>query len=172
MDRLDFTAVFRQYRESVLNMAEAIVGDRDAAEDVAQEVWIKLLECATSPVPSTALVPWLRVVTQRTAFDHMRRERRSRARESDWVDSDVGDDSGESCTDEAIITFLAARISSLPAKQMAVIRLRAIDGLSTAETAQALGVADGTVRATLTQVRKRLQDAWSDERRRGGDAPT
>ena len=159
MDRRELTTAFEQHNGRLLAVAALIVGDWDAAEDVVQEVWLKLLGSA-APERDEALVPWLIAIAKRTALDHLRGERRlnDRALRCEGAEAEVAYPEARWIAGEDL-ALLVATIAALPARQRQVVTLRGIEGLSVQETAKALGVAEGTVRATLSQARHRLKDA-------------
>lgn len=165
MDNRKVAVLFEQHNGLVFGTAARIIGDRDAAADVAQEVWCKLLRSA-GPENNDAFIPWLVAVTKRAALDHLRREQRLHDRALECYGSETADNQKARIAVEEALAFLDTKISALPSRQKQVASLRLIEGLSVRETAEALGIAEGTVRATLSQVLPRLKDAWDD--RRGG----
>lgn len=169
MDRRELTTAFEQHNERILTAVVPIVGDRDAAEDVAQDVWLKLLGSA-GPERDASLIAWLIVIAKRTALDHQRRERRlnDRALRCGGSEAEVAYSEPRSPAEEDLV-LLDAMIAALPPGQQKVIRLRAIEGLSVREMAVALGVAEGTVRATQAQALQRLRDVRDDGSSRVGD---
>lgn len=58
---------------------------------------------------------------------------------------------------------LERAVALLPRRQREVVGLRYFAGLSTAETAQALGLSDGTVKSTLSDARARLRLLLAEE---------
>lgn len=152
MDREELVRNFLQFRRHVFDSAYAVIRDVDVAEDVAQEVWVRIIETGAAPRTRKALATWLRVVTRRAALDHIRKEGRARERArrlmtevSDRLEHDEDGDAHDA---------LQAALAELPDRQRAVVELRFIHGHSVHETARALGIAEGTVKATLSHARQ------------------
>lgn len=125
-------------------------GDRDLAEDVAQDV----LEAAARQGPKLdevdALWAWLwRVGVNRTHSIHRRREVAAR-----YAASQHRADGTTDLADGVAVLDLVAR---LPAKERRVLWLRHVEERTVAETAQLLAVADGTVRSISSRTLARLR---------------
>ncbi|WP_282958181.1 sigma factor, partial [Couchioplanes caeruleus] len=91
--RGDLEVVFRSAYPRVVGVAARVLGSRDEAEDVAQEVFLSF---ARSSVPAGEAMGWLSVAAAHTALNHLRSGRRRAAREEsagveDVVAGDVAD---------------------------------------------------------------------------------
>ena len=76
--RHDLEQVFRDAYPRVVGVAARVLGSRDEAEDVAQEVFLSF---ARSSVPAGQAAGWLSVAAAHTALNHLRSGRRRAARE-------------------------------------------------------------------------------------------
>ena len=132
--RTDLEAVFRRDYRTVVAVATRVLGSRDEAEDVAQEVFLSF---GRSSVPAAEATGWLSVAAAHTALNHLRGGRRREAREvraaTDPVEPDVAD---------AVVTrderrAVRAALARLPRKQAVALVLRH-SGLSYADVAAAL----------------------------------
>jgi RNA polymerase sigma-70 factor (ECF subfamily) len=140
--RADLEHVFRTAYPRVVAVAARVLGSRDAAEDVAQEVFVAF---GRSSVPAGESLGWLSVAAAHTALNHLRtgRRRASReeaAREGDPISPDIAD---------AVVTLderrrVRAALARLPRKQAVALVLRH-SGLGYAEVAAALGLSPGSV---------------------------
>jgi RNA polymerase sigma factor (sigma-70 family) len=155
--RPDLEEVFRAAYPRVVGVAARVLGSRDEAEDVAQEVFLKF---ARSSVPAGAATGWLSVAAAHTALNHLRSGRRRTSREEavgngDAAAPDVAD---------TIVTLddrrrVRAALGRLPRRQAVALVLRH-SGLSYAEVAAALDLSTGSVgtvvRRAETALRKEL----------------
>lgn len=163
--RTDLDQVFRSDYQRVVGVAARVLGSRDQAEDVAQEVFLSF---GRSSVPAAEARGWLCVAAAHTALNLLRSGRRRVSREEnaaaaeDVVVSDVAD---------AVVTLEERRrvrtaLARLPRKQAMALVLRH-SGLSYAEVASALDMSTGsvgtTVRRAETALRKELNRHASSE---------
>lgn len=132
--------------------AYLVVRDWHTAEDVVQATFVKLYLHWPS-IRRETVDAYARRVLVNECLSHLRRNRRERI--TDQV-PDAAAPSSESRLD------LTAALALLPASQRAVVALRFLDDLSVAETATAMGVADGTVKShtsrALDTLRRHLPD--------------
>jgi RNA polymerase sigma factor (sigma-70 family) len=161
--RADLEEVFRDTYSRVVAVAARVLGSRDEAEDVAQEVFLTF---GRSSVPAREALGWLSVAAAHTALNHLRSGRR-RARREEGVHR------GEVCPDVAdtVVTSDEHRrvreaLARLPRKQAIALVLRH-SGFSYTEVATALDLSPGsvgtTVRRAESALRKELKPHASSE---------
>jgi RNA polymerase sigma factor (sigma-70 family) len=144
--RADLEAVFRTEYARVVGVAARVLGSRDQAEDVAQEVFLSF---GRSSVPADQAGGWLTVAAAHTALNLLRSGRRRTARE------EAADDGPTVVPDVADLVItreerssVRAALARLPHKQAAALVLRH-SGLSYAEVAAALDLSPGSVGTTV-----------------------
>jgi RNA polymerase sigma factor (sigma-70 family) len=162
--RADLEEVFRRDYQCVVGVAARVLGSRDQAEDVAQDVFLSF---GRSSVPAGEARGWLCVAAAHTALNLLRSGRRRASREetvaaaAETTVSDVA---------EVVLTNddrrrVRAALARLPRKQAVAVVLRH-SGLSYADVAAALGLSPGsvgtTVRRAESALRKELSHASSD----------
>ena len=162
--RAEVEEVFRRDYALVVGVAARVLGSRDEAEDVAQEVF---LSYGRSAVPAGEARGWLCVAAAHTALNLIRSGRRRTAREESAArhqDTVVGDVAEDVVTREERRSVRAA-LARLPRKQAVALVLRH-SGLSYADVAAALDLSPGsvgtTVRRAETTLREELRHASSD----------
>src|ERR1700687_3043047 len=144
----------RQY-DPVVRSLTLVFGDRATAEDAAQDAferaYRKWRSVSTLDRPGT----WVYVVALRDARRRLQREARS-----------VGDlEICEPGMEEQVVTHLSlqAALAKLPLRQRAAVVLRYLGELSVAEVAEAMGCAEGTVKATLHNALLRLRLEFNEK---------
>lgn len=153
--RADLDEIFRRDYQRVVGVAARVLGSRDQAEDVAQDVFLSL---GRSSVPADEAGGWLCVAAAHTALNLLRSGRRRASREEtvaaagDAVVSDVAD---------AVVTLeerarVRAALARLPRKQAMALVLRH-SGLSYAEVAAALDLSPGSVGTTVRRAESALR---------------
>jgi RNA polymerase sigma-70 factor (ECF subfamily) len=139
------------YRERYVGFRNAlapIVGSREAAHDVVQEAFARALRDARKLRQAESLAPWVWRIAFRIALRERERGRRR--------DGDLPDDL--TILDQERDPALAAAVRSLPPKRRLVLFLRYYADFTYSEIADAVGVAEGTVAATLSQAHTALLD--------------
>ena len=162
--RADLDEIFRRDYQQVVGVAARVLGSRDQAEDVAQEVFLSF---SRSSVPAEDARGWLFVAAAHTALNLLRSGRRRASREEtaaatqDGVVSDVA---------EVVVTLeersrVRAALAQLPRKQAMALVLRH-SGLSYADVAAALDMSPGSVGTTV----RRAESALRKELNRHGSS--
>ena len=153
--RADLDEIFRRDYQRVLGVAARVLGSRDEAEDVAQDVFLSF---GRSSVPTGEASGWLCVAAAHTALNLLRSGRRRASREetaaaaNDVVVVDVAD---------VVLTLeershVRAALARLPRKQAMALVLRH-SGLSYAEVAAALDLSPGSVGTSVRRAESALR---------------
>jgi RNA polymerase sigma-70 factor (ECF subfamily) len=141
-------------------VAFSVLRQREDAEDVAQEAFLRAHRFFASIKDRERFRAWLVRTTFRLALDRMRGERR-RTRREDAAASEAEFDA-PSAEDDAIRTQERARVeaavAALPHKFRLVMVLVAIEGQDLAAVARLLELPEGTVKSRLHRARKDLAE--------------
>ena len=151
--RGDLEAVFRADYARVVAVAARVLGSRDHAEDVAQDVFLAF---GRTSVPAGEAFGWLSVAAAHTALNHLRSGRRRAARETAAAPAPVVPDVADD-----VITLdergrVRAALARLPRKQAVALVLRH-SGLSYADVAAALDMSPGSVGTTVRRAESALR---------------
>jgi RNA polymerase sigma-70 factor (ECF subfamily) len=156
-----FEQVVRQGETQVLRTAYRILGNWADAEDVAQEVFLRLYRHGIGFPSDAALRSWLYRVSVNLCLDRARSSKRFE--ELPELIADGGNAEAVMIADERKRTLMAA-LRTLPPKERAAVVLREIEGLSTAEVAGILGSSDGTIRSQVANAIGRLRSILNREK--------
>jgi len=144
--RADLEEVFRSNYAQVVAVAARVLGSRDQAEDVAQEVFLSF---GRSTVPADGAGGWLTVAATHTALNLLRSSRRRSAREEAADDGPgVAPDVADLVVTRDERSAVRAALARLPHRQAAALVLRH-SGLSYAEVAAALQLSPASVGTTV-----------------------
>ena len=139
-----FTTLFHRYYERVRCFAFRIVLEAQAADDVAQETFIRAARHLSSIREGQAFLAWLFRIAANVARDHLRSQRaHDRKLESAAATAAVNQPDSGASADQAQRAFAA--MQALPPKQRAAVALVFIENCSHSEAAQRLGCAESTV---------------------------
>ncbi len=136
--------LFLRHRDYVFRLAWSFLRDGQRAEDVTQEVFLRLFRPAAGRSPKARFRTWLYQVTLNTT----RETRRRHSREVLTAEPEVLSRRPDFATDPTRLD-LARLLGCLPERQREAVVLRYLEGFSTEETARAMGCRAGTVKAHL-----------------------
>lgn len=145
-DGAAFAGLVRQYQRTVFSIALRMLGDRQRAEDLAQEVFLQLYRSLDSIDSDTHLAFWLRKVAVNRAIDRIRQESRHESEplaEADTVAAESSD------TDPLLQRRMAELVAQLSPAARAVVVLRYQEDLDPTEIASTLDMSINTVKSHL-----------------------
>lgn len=148
-----FESLHGDFAAPIYNLALRIVDDPQDAQDVTQEVLIKVFRSPPqSSGPGFSLAAWLYRVTVNASFDHLRARKRRPVIAMD------AEREPAAVVDEYERAELAGRVDqtlrSLPKRQQVALVLRDVHGLTVGETANVLGVTRGSADVLLSRARR------------------
>ncbi|MDP9792763.1 RNA polymerase sigma-70 factor (ECF subfamily) [Catenuloplanes nepalensis] len=152
--RADLEEIFRDAYPRVVAVAARVLGGRDEAEDVAQEVFLSF---GRSAVPAGEAIGWLCVAAAHTALNHLRSGRRRVAREADEAAPDPVPDVADAVVTREERRRVREALGRLPRKAAVALVLRH-SGLSYAEVAAALDLSPGSVGTTVRRAESALRE--------------
>lgn len=171
-DESAFELLVKEHTDRVTGLAWRLVGNRDDAEDLAQEAFLRLHRSLQTFRGESRISTWLYRTTTHLAIDHLRRERIKRKlfffrKDNDAPDpvvlaSDPRSNPGRDFHSQQAMQVLRISLGKLSSRQQAIFTLRHYEGLPLKEIADHLNLRTGTVKAHLhravTQLRKDLAD--------------
>ena len=155
-----FDLVVPAYRDRVFRLAYSILRDRAAAEDAAQETFVRIWKALPGFDGRAALGTWIYAITRNTSLMELRRRRPT-------VSLDDPDSSESQRAAESIATApaqdperdnLLRLVETLPRNQQEAVRLFYLEDRSYEAVAEQLGMPLGTVKNLLHRARKRLME--------------
>jgi RNA polymerase sigma-70 factor, ECF subfamily len=141
-DAAAFASLFHRHYGAVREFAFRVVLERHAADDVAQESFIRAARKLGNLRDGQAFLAWIFCIASRLARSHLR-ARRAHQRKLDAAAESIPD-SNVSADDEPSQRALQA-MQTLPPKQREAVALVILDGLSHAEAARRLDCAESTI---------------------------
>jgi RNA polymerase sigma factor (sigma-70 family) len=145
--------LYRARYSTFCRMAAAVTGDIERAHEAVQDGFVRAYASRASYRGEGSLDAWVWRIVLRSALD---------ARAQGGAVADIADAAVALPFPERD-PALAAAVQELPPRRRLIVFLRYWADLSVAEIGELLGVAEGTVSATLTQARAALRDALEVE---------
>jgi RNA polymerase sigma-70 factor, ECF subfamily len=159
-DGAAFEALVRAAQHRIYGVAFRMLRNRAEAEEVAQDVFLRVYRSIAEFRGEARLSTWLYGVAARLCLNRLARaDRRGRVASDDLADvADAGVDPIGSLESAELTRALEVAIGELPEERRIVVVLRDIQGLAYEEIAAALGIELGTVRSRLHRARMELKD--------------
>ncbi|HVR78190.1 MAG TPA: RNA polymerase sigma factor [Acidimicrobiia bacterium] len=160
-----FEELVRIHQQIAVRVAFLVVGDRDAADDVAQEAFVKAYHALSRFRQESPFRPWLLRIVRNEALNQRRRHGRQERLSLRLANDPVS--GGAAPSPETTVIIGADRqavldaVNALPTRYRQVVAHRYLLGLSEAETAAALGIPAGTVKSRTARALARLERALS-----------
>jgi RNA polymerase sigma factor (sigma-70 family) len=151
----DVAALARQYGPVVFRAAWRVLGARAAAEDVQQQVFLRLIESPPRGVQSWPA--YLTTVATRLAIDHLRRQRRWRLLAPLWKADEPDDSPAEDAERAEAGRFLRAALARLDSRDASCFVMRHLHGLTPAAIGAALGLSENHASVSAHRARKALE---------------
>lgn len=165
-DQSAWVTLVSQHQGAVFRLAYLLLGEADEAQDVAQETFIRAFRALSRFDPARPLRPWLLRITTNLAYNR----RRTLSRYWMAVQRFFGTASEPLLTASAEESLPAVEAQSLwqavqrlNQADQEIIYLRYFLELSVAETAEAAGIAPGTVKSRLSRALARLRQVVEQE---------
>jgi RNA polymerase sigma-70 factor (ECF subfamily) len=168
------TELVAEHQRMVVQLAMNLLGDRDEALDLSQEVFLRVFRTLHCFRGQSSLRTWIYRIAVNQARNRHRFWRRRHRADQVSLDQHIAIHgeflSGRESTPDRMFAQkeLAIRLQqaldALPFDQRTAVVLREIDGLSYEEIAFSLGVAVGTVKSRLTRARQTLRSELREMR--------
>ena len=159
-----FEQIVRRYQRPVISLIARLIGDRAAAEDLAQETFVKAHRSLAAFDAKRRLSSWLFRIAHNTAIDTLRR-RRGRAVSLDEAAESEGEPAAPDAADpverKALGRALEAALGQLRPDFRAAVLLRYEEGLAFDEIGHILGIPETTARSHVHRARKELANHLS-----------
>ncbi len=177
-----FEELVKRYDRNVFRIAQHITQNREDAEDVVQDAFLKAYENLDQFQGQSKFYTWLVRIAVNEALMKLRRRRPERTvsldqevvTEEDSIPREVADWSPnpeQLYTQAELRDILTKTIQGLPASFRTVFVLRDVEGLSTEETAEALDLSIPAVKSRLLRARLQLRERLNRFfKRRDGDS--
>ena len=179
-DNRAFSELVKRYEAKIFRLAQHITQNREDAEDVLQETFLKAYEHLDQFQGNSKFYTWIVRIAVNQALMKLRRRKTDKT-----VSLDEGIDTGEDTvtreiaawdedpeqrfTREELGEILDSTVQSLAPAYRSVFLLRDVDDLSTEETAEALGISVPAVKSRLLRARLQLREKLNRYFKRKGD---
>jgi RNA polymerase sigma-70 factor (ECF subfamily) len=160
-DARAFDEVYDRLRPAVFAFLARMTGRRDVADDLAQEVWLRLARTAPRLAPDTRLTAWLFTVARNLYVSHWRAAKVATALGGGLLPEPTPPSSGpfEAAAEGETQRRVERIIADLAPAYREILLLCAIDGLSPRDAAAILDITPEAARQRLARARAMVADA-------------
>lgn len=153
-------------------LAARMLGDRDEADDVAQEAFLRIWEITPKWRSGAAhFDTWLHRVTLNLCYDRLRRHRETTVSDEFPEQADLAPLPDERLDTAHANERISRALAKLPARQREALVLQYYQELPNAQAAQLMGVSVDALESLLARARRNLRTALVDLAESGGDTP-
>ena len=168
--RTAFERLIHRHQEAVLNLAFRILGDRDEAEDLTQDIFFKVYRARESYRPEARFTTWLYRIASNACLNAVRARKNRRSRFLEELGADNGREGAEPMSDPKAAMppttliqnetawVLREIVEGLPDAQRLAIWLNKYQGLSYDEVAESMNLSVMAVKSLLFRARECIKD--------------
>ena len=167
-----FDDIYEEYRPRIFTFVLGMVGRREVAEELCQEVWLRVASRADSLRQDTRLAPWLFTVSRNLCLSYWRTRRFEEVGCSapELLESlpEASASPERRAENEQMAERLKQGLACLPARYREALLLVGVEGIAPAEAAAICGVKPEAMRKRLERARDLLAEVLGPPRPRAG----
>jgi RNA polymerase sigma-70 factor (ECF subfamily) len=152
--------IWKEYHDQLLDFIRKKVKDSADAEDILQEVFIKILSKIDTLKDSDKLKSWLFQITRNTIIDHYREAQKGK--KVDFTFSLEEDETTDNSSMKAAESWIGLYVNDLPENYREAVILSELKGLSIAKIAENLNISYTNARARVNRGRQALKKNLTD----------
>lgn len=161
-----FEKIIEIHQGAVIGTVAKMLGGMSDAEDIAQQVFIRVWKSSGRYKPSAKFTTWMFTITRNLVFNEMRRRQRKPAVSMDEREEEynlLAPDETTSAPDQQVlenelVKAIDSAIQALPEKQRLAVILRRYEDRSYEEIADVLGLSLSAVKSLLFRARTQLKE--------------
>lgn len=152
-ERAAFVDPVKHWAGPIDRYLTSMVSDKDAVDDISQEVWIKIMRGLPKLQGPSRFAPWVFTIARRSIADQLRLAYRA-LDQTVFLEADAAvEDHAESAIDRVVVQDALGRLTV--GDREAVV-LHYLEGLSVGQTARVLEIPEGTVKSRLFRARQMM----------------
>jgi len=178
-DRDAFDEIVRRYGSKMVNLGYQLTGDRELAQDIAQETFFRAYRSASSYRTISKFSTWLYTIAINLCRNEIRRrkfrmyslEEMAEREEDERVRIDIADETRKPDREverRELAGLVRRAIAGLPPNFRIALVLRDIQGLTYDEIGEILGLPEGTVKSRINRARHKLKELLEPFLGKGG----
>ena len=155
-----FKAEILPLRGRLFSYAVRMLGNSDDAEDIVQEVFLKLWFMRSELYRYNSVAALSYMITKNLSLNHIKTTRRKREKLSEISVLGENPSPDLQLQNKESLRSVMSIIDKLPCLQQAVIKMRHLEGMEIAEIAQLTGSSPEAIRMSLSRARKQIKELF------------
>ncbi|MFC1823028.1 RNA polymerase sigma factor [Thermodesulfobacteriota bacterium] len=160
---MEFVEIYDTHFQKVRSFIVGMTGDNWAADDLAQETFIRVRKNLKDLRDRTKLRPWIFQIARNICRDYFRKNGKKKLITASPAHDPVGPPVQIQMEQQQMSSCVQDKIQLLPETLRAVLVLADLTGLSSQEIADALGIKNGNVKVRLHRARNAMKDILKRE---------
>jgi RNA polymerase sigma-70 factor (ECF subfamily) len=161
-DREAFAKLVLKYQSRVFTLAMRILDNRSEAEDIAQDIFVKVFQSLHDFRGASRFSTWLYRIAVNHCLNHIRRRTRQQqtfvvTESEEWMQESSGSNPQKTLEQKERWALVQAKLQLLSPEHRTIVLLRDFEGLSYEEIADVLQLESGTVKSRLHRARMELK---------------
>lgn len=161
-----FAALFEAYGPIILGYAIKLLNNQALAEDITQEVWVKIARVAPQYQAQGQFKPWILTMTRNLCFNKLKADKRIQFHEDMTELSELAEPM-ESAEDKLLsdskMELVNSVLDELPENQRICLLLVTVEDMSYEEVAEHLSISLGATKSLIHRARKTLNEKLGKE---------
>lgn len=154
-----FEMLVNRFQSGVLSLAWGMLGNREEAEDAAQEAFVRAFKNLRDFDRGRSFRPWLYAIAVHGCLDRLKKRRSERRFRDDLMAAPLAPDSGAGAERRIENTeVLDPLLGRLKPKERSALFLSVVEGYTSAEVASVLGCSEGSARVRIHAAKKKIRD--------------
>jgi RNA polymerase sigma factor (sigma-70 family) len=157
------SVLFERHHARLYRYCLGLLGNRDAARDLVQEVFFRVLRYRETYRPDAPFAPWLYRVARNSCFEHLQKGRRERLLdpEVDMEQVDTAPLASEELSHRGELATLQAALSRLPADKRELLLLARSGSLTYDQIAAMFGCTVGALKVRVHRALQQLRETYT-----------
>jgi len=157
-----FETLYTRHRGRLYRFVLRSVKTRGTAEELFQEIWIRVIEARSRYTPQARFTTWLYTIAHNLLTDHWRKKGLALVELDEDAQAPAPDDPARSAEARQALSRFAAALGALPPLQRQAFLMHQEGGLSIAEISQATGSNEEAAKSRLRYAMAKLKAAVDD----------
>ncbi len=165
-DAASFALLLERHRAPVVHFLYRMVQNQAVAEELAQEVFLRVYRARASYEPTAKFTTWLFRIAMHLALNHLRDGKAERSQDS--LDADAGESAGRQLADRRLtveqdllkrarLEEVRQAVRALPGKQRAAVLMHKYEGMEYSQIARVLNCSESAVKSLLFRAYENLR---------------